>query len=547
MGSGVSRAATLRAGLLLTVYACGASSTESTTADGAASTLRVAAPAPGANAYSSTPTDEAVRGAAGKDAVERGILRAAEAARYDVRGDGRLAQLASWTAANLGEGGTPPPREVVEFFAHHLGLIEPIPHLLVLGQPDPAALEDGVADSVSQFMARQRYNFYGAAVIENEGLTIAVVMLAWRYAEIGAVPRTLATGAPIAVSGRLLETYIHPSFAVAPPTGAVQRVPAGNGPEFQVNLPTAAPGAYRVELLAHGPRGDTVVANFPVYVGVEPPTEVVVRPRTSGGEAPGSVDDVGEALFALLNGTRQDNGLPPLARHEGLGDVALRHSRDMVENGFVGHTSPTTGGAPDRVTRAGYRSGLVLENIGRGYSAAEIHEGLLQSPGHRANLLNADVSHVGIGVMSEREGDRSAYIATQVFIRMNRAIDTSGAPEILLGLINQGRAARRADLLSAHENLSEAAQTAAESFFENPEQTQQDTVDAASASLRRFAIQFSRVGGLMSVVSDIEEAGQLEPTFDPEVRFVGIGVAQGNRPDAPPNSIAVVIMLGWPR
>ncbi|MEZ4248449.1 MAG: hypothetical protein R3B99_09440 [Polyangiales bacterium] len=60
-------------------------------------------------------------------------------------------------------------------------------------------------------------------------------------------------------------------------------------------------------------------------------------------------------------------------------------------------------------------------------------------------------------------------------------------------------------------------------------------------------MMFRRVGGLMAVVGDVGEASRLEPTFDPEVRFVGIGVAQGDRPDAPPNSIAVVIVLAWPR
>jgi hypothetical protein len=51
----------------------------------------------------------------------------------------------------------------------------------------------------------------------------------------------------------------------------------------------------------------------------------------------------------------------------------------------------------------------------------------------------------------------------------------------------------------------------------------------------------------MTVVSRVEDAGRLEPTFDPDVTTLGIGVAQGNRPDLAPNSIAVVIVLGWPR
>ena len=65
--------------------------------------------------------------------------------------------------------------------------------------------------------------------------------------------------------------------------------------------------------------------------------------------------------------------------------------------------------------------------------------------------------------------------------------------------------------------------------------------------MRRFAIAYRRIGGVMAVVTSIEEAARLEPTFDPGLRYVGIGVAQGERPDQPPNSIAVVILFAWPR
>ncbi len=92
-----------------------------------------------------------------------------------------------------------------------------------------------------------------------------------------------------------------------------------------------------------------------------------------------------------------------------------------------------------------------------------------------------------------------------------------------------------------------AAASAATRFFAEPDLSQQDVVDDAGARLRRFGIAFRRVGGVMAVVQALDEAARLEPTFDPTVRYVGIGVAQGTRPDAPPNSIAVVIVLAWPR
>ncbi len=503
----------------------------------------VEAPAASAARYGTDAAEEAVIGEHA-DAIRAGVARAAAASRVEVEEDGRLALLAAWTAEQLGEGGTPPPHDVVEFFARHLGLIEPVPHLLILGQPDPSTLEASIEDSVSQFLARQPYNRWGAVAVPRQGLTLVVVTLSTRWVELDPLPRRLDAGADIRLRGHLLGSYEHPTFAVAMPNGNVERRNGSGGREFDVAIPTSDPGAYKVEILAQGPHGDTVIANFPLYVGVDVPSSITLEHEDEVSSESG---DVAQALFRLANQTRREAGLPPLERHGGLASVAEAHSRDMVDHGFVGHTSPTTGDAASRVERAGYRSGLVLENIGRGYSPREIHRGLLASPGHRANIMNPDVTHAGVGVVAEPEGQRTAYVATQVFLRMGREIDTSRAPEELLRAINQARQARRAPALEADENLESAAREAAVQYFADESLSQQDVVDDASGSLRRFGLAWSRVGGLMAVVTTLDEAARLEPTFDPEVRYVGIGVAQGTRPDHPPNSIAVVILLAWAR
>ncbi len=507
----------------------------------------IEAPAPSAERYvTEAIADGAVVGGGNASAVEAGVRRAASEAQLTLAGDARLGLLAAWTAERLGEGGEPPPHEVVEFFTRHLGLVEPVPHILVLGQPDPSALEASIHDSVAQFLARQPYDHYGAAVVLREGLTLAVVTLSTRAVELTPVARHQPAGSPVRVRGRLLGALERPTFAVTQPSGEVTRLAGGAGPAFDVSVPTTAPGVYRVELLAQGARGDTVVANFPLYVGVDVPTSVTL-PAAGAAASSGNVEDVEAQLFALLNDARRAQGRPPLERDEAIAQVARAHSRDMVEHGFVGHTSPTTGSAADRVQRAGLRSGLVLENIGRGYSAAELHRGLLESPGHRANLVNPDVTHVGLGVVAEPEGARTAFVATEIFLKMAHEIDLAAAPAELLALLNRAREARGSRALETDPNLSRAASEAAAHFFSDPQATQQDVVDDASASLRRFSIQFRRIGGLMAVVTDLSEAGTLEPALDREVRYVGLGVAQGTRADTGPNAISVVIMLGWGR
>ncbi len=506
----------------------------------------VDAPAPTVPAYVTASAEgEAVlsEGPAG-DAVRAGVASASATHEMPIEADPRLARLAQWVADRLGPDGEPPPNEIVEFFARHLGLVEPVPHIMVLGQPADS-LEEGIASSVGQFMNRQTYNRWGAAVVERAGLSVAVVMLSWRWVELEPVPRQVSEGDPIAVRGRLIGDHRNPAVVVAQPDGQVRRLPAGSGPDFDVRVPTGAEGTYQVEVVGRGEHGDTVIANFPVFVGTEIPRQVRLSGVADGGGR--DVESVRRELIEMLNETRRGAGLPELTEHAGLREVALGHSRDMVANDYIGHQSPRSGTPADRVRTSGLQSGLVLENIGRGYSAAEIHRGLMESPGHRANLVNPDVSHVGIGVVAQPEGARSAFIVTEVFVRMAERVDLAGAPSTIVDLINRSRSARGAPPVEIQDHLSEAAQNAATEFFADPGLSQQDTVDDASASLRRFAIAYRRLGGVMAIVADVSEAGALEPTLDPDVRHVGIGVAQGTRPDTGPNAIAVVIILAWPR
>lgn len=510
---------------------------------------RVEASVPSAVSYgAAAPAGDPVLGGADGSAVTRGVEAAATAAGMTLVGDPRLATLCDWMTDQLGPGGEPPPPEVVEFFAWHLGLVEPPPHIIVLGLPNSASITDQVQASVTRFMERHPYTHWGASVRARNGLWVVVVTLSWRNTTMDAVPRQLATQTPIAVRGVLNEGFYAPTLVVQTPDGHVRRLPAGSGREFDFRVPTEASGRYGVEVLARGPQGEGVVTNFPVYVGDSPPTSVSLRsaPVQSGGET-ATADQVRLDLIRLLNEARSAQGLPALELDARLDAVALAHSQDMAAHDFIAHTSPTTGTASDRVRAADLRSGLVLENIGRAYSAAEIHQGLLASPGHRANMINPDANVVGVGVVVDNTDGQPAYIATQVFLRVAREVDTAAAPAHLLEAMNRARTARGARALTVEPNLETAAQNAAAAYFTDSTLTTQTAVDQASASMRRYAIAFRRVGGVMAVVSEVDEASQLEPTLADDVDYVGIGVAQGTRADTEPNAITVVIMLGWAR
>lgn len=527
--------------LLGLMTGCGGGSTGSTTGR---ATRYVTVEGPGATHYT---TDAAAETPGDDDAgrIAHAALELSSGAGHTLTLDARLSQLASMVGAEIASQGGAPTAEVVQFFARHLGLVEPVPAVAYVTYADSASVMASLAEQVTDLLGRDTFTHLGVATLPAGDERIAVLVMTHRGLELTAVPRVRETGA-LLLSGTLTGDLQNPEVVLLHPDGHTQRAPAGAGPRFQVRLLLPSSGTYSVELLARaGASGITVLANFPVYVDEAAPTRLAVSAADSPGIA--SADDVRDALVERIAEERARAGAPPLVLHDGLAAVAEAHCRDMAQHGFVGHESPTTGTPAMRITAAGLQSGLMLENVGRGYSASELHGGLMDSPGHRANIVDPNVTHLGIAVVAVPDGDRTAFLVTQVFTQMIARVDTAAAPAQLVQAINEGRRARRTDPVISDELLARAAQEAAEAYFADPTLTEQDVTDRASAALRRFAIAYRRVGALMTIVTRIEDAGRLEPTFDPDVTTLGIGVAQDNRPDQPPNAIVVVIVLGWPR
>jgi len=506
---------------------------------------RFEAPGRGALHYSSDPgPGEALRGPHAVR-VGRGIARAASQRRADLTPDPRLAELAAWVAEQREVHGGPPPAPVLELWTRHLGLYEPMPVVLALTQPDAASLEDRVAQGIIELMPQLRFTHYGAVTLDDHGVVYVVLVLSWRFATLQPVPRSIAPGTPLSVSGRLLPEMQGAQMVVTYPDGSSERGELVPGPRFELPVLARGSGEHKVELLSNSRLGSTVVANFPLYVGVPPRTWVVLE-APPPGEGELDATDARERLLELINADRDRARLPPLALHAELNGVALAHSEDMHANGFVGHTSPTTGGPPDRVQRAGIRTPLVLENAGRGYSPSEVHRGLMDSPGHRANVLSPDATHVGIGVLVEREEDRNAYLVTQLFVRLAEKIDVDDAPDDLLDAINRERDRRKLRELEEDDALSALCDAAARDYFTAPPgRTRQQMVEVLNRNAAGKQQRYSKMAALLTVVTSLEEAAAIDALLDPAARALGIGVAQGTRADTIEDAIAVVVLIGY--
>ncbi|MCG0287891.1 CAP domain-containing protein [Streptomyces sp. PSAA01] len=137
-------------------------------------------------------------------------------------------------------------------------------------------------------------------------------------------------------------------------------------------------------------------------------TAVWARPFTPDG-----LLRLASEVIALTNAERAAARLAPLAPDPRLTAAAQAHSDDMVARDFYSHTGPQGHQPWDRARAAGAAHRGIGENIACGQrSPAEVVRGWMNSPGHRANILKPDFTHIGVG---HATGSRAGTYWTQVF------------------------------------------------------------------------------------------------------------------------------------
>ena len=116
-------------------------------------------------------------------------------------------------------------------------------------------------------------------------------------------------------------------------------------------------------------------------------------------------------VVRLVNEIRVKNGLSPLTQDWQLSRVARYKSQDMRDRGYFSHTSPTYGSPFNMMKSFGITYKTAGENIAKGYGSPKaVVDGWMNSPGHRANILNKSFTHIGVGYVA------SGNYWTQMFI-----------------------------------------------------------------------------------------------------------------------------------
>lgn len=104
------------------------------------------------------------------------------------------------------------------------------------------------------------------------------------------------------------------------------------------------------------------------------------------------------SIFNLVNKERKSQGLPVLRLHVQIRRLARAHSADMYQKGYFAHRNREGKDPFDRMADGGVTFAFAGENLALAPTIDLVHQGLMNSPGHKKNILSPDFTDLGIGV-----------------------------------------------------------------------------------------------------------------------------------------------------
>ena len=166
----------------------------------------------------------------------------------------------------------------------------------------------------------------------------------------------------------------------------------------------------RLETALHPVFGDAIAQTLNLLTVQPDSDERVTLPFTVPVSRPRP--DLEAEMLRLVNKERVAAGLRPLVPDPELTEVARRHSSDMFARGYFAHDTPEGRDPFDRIREGGVTFLTAGENLALARSVPIAHTGLMNSPGHRANILRPQFGRLGIGVM---DGGMRGLMVTQNF------------------------------------------------------------------------------------------------------------------------------------
>lgn len=240
-------------------------------------------------------------------------------------------------------------------------------------------------------------------------------------------------------------------------------------------------------------------------------------------------------MHVLVNADRKAHNLPPLEWDEELSAVARAHSLDMMTNDRFSHKSPTTGNAADRIFKAGLGASATAENLAKDFAVETAQQGLMRSPGHRANILSDAYDRLGVGVV---EGLGYLWF-TQNFRKVLHVADVRKQTQALFNAMNKARREAGVPDLVPSRALMEIArdvanrQNAAQTLFG----------DLPAKLVRERGIQYRSFWAFTGLDMTTDSALQMKQLLSADINKVGIALVQNRSQEKGLGMLWMVVLL----
>ncbi len=191
-------------------------------------------------------------------------------------------------------------------------------------------------------------------------------------------------------------------YAVRMPNNQIGFVPKQETKPVVVENKTPQPAPASPEAAVDAPPAERT--NVPGSTAVKTPDAQTDSAALSSQE---------QEMLRLLNAARAQNNLPALQIDMKVTNVARIKSQDMIDNNYFSHNSPKYGSPFDMMKSFNISYVQAGENIAGNQTVQNAHNALMNSPGHRKNILSPDFTHIGIGI---KKGGQYGNMFTQMFV-----------------------------------------------------------------------------------------------------------------------------------
>jgi uncharacterized protein YkwD len=478
---------------------------------------------------------------------------AKHSAKLHVKGDGRLCAMADtlsgWTPAE------PPPESVRRHVAWHFGLPGPTPRVVIAHfESDPKgeeslAADRGSAEKIVGVIVRfaeqstsPRFGLQSEIVRKADRahpkeLSRVVVVLQDGALDLDPVPRALPLNGQTKIAGRLPPGVSSATLVSCDPGGKLetQELQVLQGGAFSANLRCGErAGKLLVELRAQKVGSEPeALARFPIGCGAEWPAAVKLPAR-----APAALDLSAEErrLFELINSERAAAGLPAVTWRDALGKVARAAAESLRPDAAA--RAPFDLNA--KLREADSASPVVLQNPVAARGAEEAHATLAVSPVNRSNLLNATVTHGGVGAsFVDDPAIGPVLYAVELLVREQGPVDTEDLRARLRAAIAQARSTAGAAPLASDALIEQVAlQYAAEAAAGGGALPKGRDSDILFPLFKSYHAVNIISGAKPDPLDFAREQGIVGPGA-----LLGVGVAQGSSPALGKNAVFVVVVL----